>query len=338
MNDQATKLRAIIDQQMKLNSESKELSKQEKGTELVSDSLLDSNPIHPESQSNKKEVLKDQVLEADSLEQEGLNISDIAFEQAQKSIAIKQKEIGILAIASNHLMSMNASFVVKLGVQLQRLGKNVCIIDVEGSLFNHLNQAHHCPTLTDVINQKSTLSEALIDGPQHIKLMKSGDLIFNQTLNEEALNQQLNLLSEIDLILIHTDTNVSRVNMISFILAQELVLISMPDVATLKDTYSLLKIINSYQFKSVVRMLFERVPNVQEAQKGFQLITELTEHFLEIKISSLGDINSKVSEYESSQSFEEIRVLADHLQRLPLLRRQQITIKDVINNLIRLCS
>lgn len=340
MNDQATKLRAIIDQQMKLNSEPEESIESDQEAGFASDIIPDAIPIYKDSQLSQKEELKDEALEPYPPLQEKFNISEASLEQNQNSIPEKKREIGILTIASNHLMTTNASFVLNLGVELQSLGKNVCIIDVDGSLFNYLNQAHHSPTLTDVINQKKTLSEVMLNGPQHVKLMKSGDFIFNTPLTENELQKQLELLGEIDLILINTDTNLSRANMISFILAQELVLISTPDIAAIKDTYSLLKIINSYQFKSVVRILFERIPNAQAAEKGFQLLTELTEHFLEINISSLGDINSKISEslnYEQLQSHDEIRLLADYLQKLPLLRSQQMTITEVINKLIRLC-
>lgn len=331
MNDQATKLRAIIDQQMKLNSEPEELTESEQGGGFASDIRSDSIPIYKDSQLSQKEELNDETLEPYPPSQG----------QNQECIPEKQREIGVLAIASNHLGSTNASFVLNLGIQLQSLGKNVCMIDVDGSLFNYLNQDDYAPTLTDVINQRKTLLEAMINGPQHVKLIKSGDFIFNNPLTEELLRKQLDLLSEIDLVLINTDTNLSRANMISFILAQEIVLISMPDVAAVKDTYSLLKIINSYQVKPVVRMLFERVPNVQAAQKGFQLLAELTERFLDLNISSVGDVNLKISESlnsEQLQSREEMRLLADNLQQLPLLRSQCPTMQEVINKLIRLCS
>lgn len=345
MNDQATKLRSIIDQRMKLNSEPRESTELEQDSVFVSDIMMESKTIYKDGQlrlEGQTDDINHEVPEQYSPLEGELNTSEVYLEQNPESILEKQREIGVLAIASNHLMSTSVSFVLNVGIQLQSLGKNVCIIDVDGSLFNYLNQDNHeGATLTDVINQRKPLSEVMINGPQQVKLIKSGDFIFNTPLTEELLRKQLEPLSDIDFILINTDTNLSRATMISFILAQELVLISMPDVSGIKDTYSLLKIINNYEVKSIVRVLFERVPNVQAAQKGFKLLMELKEHFLDLNISSLGYVNSKVSVSSSSeqlQSHEEIRFLANNLQQLPLLGGQPTTIQEVIHKLIQLCS
>ncbi len=343
MSDQATKLRSIINQQMKVNSEPKELIESDLGS--LSDMMTDNDNLHIDNQLKSEgqiDTRNHEVLENDLPLRRDVKTSAVYLDQDQKLLLEQKREIGILAIASNHLITCNVPLVLNMGIQLQSLGKNVCIIDADGSLFSYLDQdSNERPTLTDVINQKNPLLEAIITGPQQVKMIKSGDFMFNNLLTEEMLRQQLEPLSKIDLILINTGTDLNRATTISFLLAQELILISKSDVSAIKDTYSFLKIIDRYQIKSVARIIFERMPNVQETQRGSRLLMELIEQFLDLKISNLGYVNSKMLSSSSDEQLalqKEIEVLSNKLQRLSFLGGQHTTMQGVINKLIQICS
>lgn len=345
MSDQATKLRSIIDQKMKVNSEPKESIESDPESLFVSDVITDSETLHMDNQLKSEEQMdarNHEVLEKELPSGRDVKTSAVDSEQNQNLPLEKKREIGILAIASNHLMTYKAPFILKMAIQLQGLGKNVCIIDVDGGLFSYLDQDNHeRPTLTDVINQKSSLLEAMITGPQQIKMIQSGDFVFNNPPTEEMLRQQLEPLSKIDFLLINTGTDLSRATTISFLLAQELVLISKSDVTAIKETYSFLKLINSYQIQSVVRVIFERMTNIEETQRGSRLLMELIEQFLDIKMTSLGYVDSKMlssSGGEQLQSQEEFEVVANKLKQLSLLGGQHTTMEEIINKLIQLCS
>lgn len=332
MSDQATKLRSIFGKQTNTDSEVNETNELE--SEIVK--TTPSDVLNQEDASLEPSASEDKINE--SIEESLPSLEEtMTIETAQEPVVTVEvpRKISVLSVVSDQSISDNLSVVIHLGVQLQQLNNRVCMIDLDGQIFNYFNENQiKRPTLTDVINQKGLLKEAIIDGPQHMKIIQSGDFIFDSMNFEDGIKHQLDLFNDIDFLLINVETDLTRATMVSLLFAQEVMLLGEADLSAIKEAYRFLKTINKYRVKPFVRILLEKKESMEEVRKGFNLLAELTQQFLDLNISSLGCINTN----RLSSSREEIRLLADKVQHLSLFNSQRTTTEQVFNKLIGLCQ
>lgn len=340
MSDQAKKLRSIINQQNKINSILTDEMEPKK--KMLSNFIDESSKLLQDNEDlSIVDPVKDSIQTENRVEIE-TKIPLVENDSLHRPCLENRRNVGVLVIASENLMSKNHSFIFNLGLHLQYAKNRVCIIDIDGSLVDSLNYDNKGKgTLTDVINQKVPLSEVIINGPEQMKLIKSGDFKFNHHLTKKEFLKPFEQCDDIDLIMIYTGMELERLTLISLILAEEIILISESNLNSIKNAYSLLKLINQYQIKPVVRLLLEHTSSLGEAQKGFYLLWELTNQFLDLQISSLGSVNLDMFctlDQEPILLNEEIQCLANELYSLPLMKSKYRTIEAIIYKIVKLCS
>ena len=106
-------------------------------------------------------------------------------------------------------------------------------------------------------------------------------------------------------------------------------------IEDIKETYAILKTLDKHNIKPVIHVLFNQISNITEARRGFNLLVDLTQKFLDLKILSIGWIRQLSNDSSSSK---QIRLLATKIQEIPLSTEQSTNVQDMILKLINLSS
>lgn len=332
MSDQAKKLRSIINQQLNDNSQSEVPTETNEAISTI-----------PQVSGNEHLSLKEDFESTTLLQsQDEVQVSKQTC-QSPKPIVSKSsnginfsKQINFITMVSNQSQQVNILTILKTAIHLHHLGENVCIIDVDGNLMKACISSHEqIPTLTDVVNQNCLVDDAMLNVSNKIKVIKSGDFNFNQISNLEDVSSRLEFLKEFDFILINVGTDINHISMIPCMMAEDLVIMSSPEIEDIKETYALLKTLDKHNIKPVIHVLFNQVTNITQARRGFNLLVDLTQKFLDLKILSIGCIRQVSND---NSSLKQIRLLATKIQKIRLSTKQSTSVQDMILKLIQLSS
>ncbi len=185
---------------------------------------------------------------------------------------------------------------INLAIQLSKLGKKVIILDADFGLANIELLIGTAPkyTLADVLNEKKTIEEILTPGPLDIQFISGGSGIQELTsVSNTQLNyfiQKLSILDKLaDIILIDTGAGVSN-SVMNFIKAvNEIIVIVTPEPTSIKDAYSLIKILKSNGCKiPTINFVINKVDDIKEGEDVFNKLNMVAKKFLSMELISLG--------------------------------------------------
>lgn len=201
----------------------------------------------------------------------------------------------IISVTSGKGGVGKSTVTINLAVAFANAGKKVLVIDADLGLGNidvqlGLNPTH---TLNDVFSGKMRLGEIVIDGPAGIKLAPAGSGVQRYTDLDSGerlrLMDELEMLEEdFDIILIDTESGISK-NVTYFnVASQEILLVVAPEPTSITDSYALIKLLSKYHAESRFKVLVNMARDDNEGLQVFKKLSQVVSKFLDVSLDYLG--------------------------------------------------
>ncbi|MDR0721522.1 MAG: MinD/ParA family protein [Treponema sp.] len=221
------------------------------------------------------------------------------FQEKPKSMKSPEaKRTRIITVTSGKGGVGKTSISVNMALAYARLGKKVVVMDADLGLANVNVMLNTIPkfNLYHVMRKQKTMKEILWETNYGISIVAGASglsKIANLTEDErQYFINELDSLSEADIIIIDTSAGVSS-NVLDFIAAaDDAVIIATPEPTAITDAYGITKIIAT-EYESLtmgLKLVVNRVRSVAEAKKVADRMTHIAGQFLNIRIDYLGFI------------------------------------------------
>jgi flagellar biosynthesis protein FlhG len=213
------------------------------------------------------------------------------------------KRTRIITITSGKGGVGKTNVSVNMALAYARLGKKVVVMDADLGLANVNVMLNIIPkwNLYHVIRKQKTMKEIMVDTEYGISIV-AGASGFSKIANlteDERQNfiEELNTLSNADIIIIDTSAGVSS-NVMDFIAAaDDAVIITTPEPTAITDAYGIIKIIATEvdSLNMGLKLVVNRVHSVAEAKKVADRMTNIAGQFLNLKVDYLGFIYDDIT-------------------------------------------
>lgn len=209
----------------------------------------------------------------------------------------RKRPIKTIAIASGKGGVGKTNVTANLAIALKKLGKEVLVLDADIGLSNidvllHLAPKH---SIQDILQDRMTLKEVLVEGPGGIKIMPASSGVQELTMLDEF--QRLKLLDafdayedNLDILLIDTAAGISENVAFFCIAAQEIIIIASPEPTAITDAYALIKVLFTRYQEKEFSVLVNSVRKPREAIEVYKSLSLVAEKFLNISLDYLGYI------------------------------------------------
>ncbi len=138
-------------------------------------------------------------------------------------------------------------------------------------------------SLTDVIRNQCTFSEATFPVTPNVTLMPGGDIWSDQSPNlaeiRELLTQLAIYLGRTDYLIIDTQAGISNAVMGFLLSAENVLMVTTPEPPALMDTYRTIKRLWSHQPKGRISLIVNRAKEA-EARRVYRSLGKMSERFL----------------------------------------------------------
>jgi len=203
----------------------------------------------------------------------------------------------VMAVSSGKGGVGKTAVVANLALCMALQGKRVLIIDADLGLANVDVVYGLSPkyTLNQFFSQGRSLEEILTSGPRGVKTLPAGSGV--QQLTRLDTSQKRRFMEELeeiqedfDLVLIDTEAGISE-NVTYFnIAAQEIVIVTTPDLTSITDAYSLMKLLAINYREKEFNLLVNMAGSEKEALDVYRKLTKVSNNYLDISINYLGSI------------------------------------------------
>ncbi len=239
----------------------------------------------------------------------------------------------VMAVSSGKGGVGKTAVVANLALCMAQKGQKVLIIDADLGLANIDVVYGLTPqyTLNQFFSQGRSLTEIMLSGPYGVKTLPAGSGIQQLTsLDSSQKRRFMEELEEIqedfDLVLIDTEAGISE-NVIYFnIAAQEILIVTTPDLTSITDAYSLIKLLAIHYREKEFNLLVNMAGSEKEALEVYRKLTKVSNNYLDITINYLGSIpqdkrmretlrkqNPMVNLYPNSKSSQAFAALTQNL-------------------------
>jgi flagellar biosynthesis protein FlhG len=208
----------------------------------------------------------------------------------------RAKKTRIVTITSGKGGVGKTNMSVNMALAYARLGKKVVVMDADLGLANVNVMLNIIPqfNLYHVIRKQKTMKEILLETEYGISIV-AGASGFSKIANlseDERQNfiQELDTLSNADIIIIDTSAGVSS-NVLDFIAAaDDAVIITTPEPTAITDAYGIIKIIATEidSLNMGLKLVINRVKSVGEAKRVADRMTTIAGQFLNLNVEYLG--------------------------------------------------
>lgn len=232
---------------------------------------------------------------------------------------------------------------VNLAIAFAQMGKRVAIFDADLGLANvhilmgikpRFNMRH-------VIEDNFSLEDVVAEGPLGIKVISGGQGVremANLTAEQRrVMLRQLDLLERnVDILLIDTGAGISD-NVLRFAtFADEIVVVTTPNIAAAADGYSIIKILLQMEPKSRIGVICNQVKNMYHSKNVFNRINTAAAKYLKAPLGDLGYIieDNHVSaanqirkpfmlEYQYSEAAQCVKAIAETILHDGIFRNER---------------
>ena len=203
----------------------------------------------------------------------------------------------VIAITSGKGGVGKTTVTVNLAIAFAQMGKKVAIFDADLGLANvhillgikpRFNMRH-------LIEDNFALEDILVEGPLGIKVVSGGQGVrelANLTAEQRRvmLRQLDRLEKDVDILLIDTGAGISE-NVLKFAtFADEVVVVTTPNIAAAADGYSIIKILLEMEPNSKIGIIANQVKNMYHSKNVFNRINTAAGKYLKTRLGDLGYI------------------------------------------------
>jgi flagellar biosynthesis protein FlhG len=206
-----------------------------------------------------------------------------------------RKFVKTIAIVSGQGDLRKANVTVNLALAMNRLGRKVMIMGTDPGLRDieallHISLKHHIQHLLD---NEMSIKNILIECPSGIKVLSAGHGMQELTALNEL--QKLKLLEEldavtgdIDVLLIDTASRESKNIAFFCSAAQELVIVTSPESASIGDAAAFITMLYSDHQEKHFHVLVNPAKNPRASLEAFRRLSLATEKCRSISLDDLG--------------------------------------------------
>jgi flagellar biosynthesis protein FlhG len=190
-----------------------------------------------------------------------------------------------------------SNLAANLAVELGARGARVLLLDADFSQANLdlLLGLHPRYDLQHVVSGERTMEEIVVQGPRGVTLVPAAsgvpELADLDDFRREALLRGLGHLDkDVDLVLIDTASGVSR-QVTSFCLAaDEVIVVTTPEMPAFSDAYGLIKVLNGQGIARAPRLVISMGVSPEEAEETAHRIRLVARRFLNIDMPFMGAV------------------------------------------------
>ncbi|MCE5231166.1 P-loop NTPase [bacterium] len=206
----------------------------------------------------------------------------------------------VIAVTSGKGGVGKTFFTVNLAMALTQAGKRVAIFDADLGLANVHILLGVKPrfNLRHVVEDNFKLDDVIVVGPNGVKVISGGQGVREMAnLSPEQRRIILRTIDqverEVDILLVDTGAGISD-NVLRFAtFADEIVVVTTPNIAAAADGYSIIKILFEMEPNSKIGLVTNMVNNMYHSKNIFNRINTTTQQYLG---KSLGDLGYVVSD------------------------------------------
>lgn len=201
----------------------------------------------------------------------------------------------VIAITSGKGGVGKTNLAVNLAIALGKRGKRVVVIDADLGTANVdvLLGTSSRQSLMSLARENVELEDVLIEGPYGVSYISGGSGMEHAgemtPMQRQAIFSKLSSCDDwADIILVDTGAGVGR-NVLDFIVAaDEVLLVTTPEPTSLTDGYAVLKAYKQLGATQPVRLVVNRVFDMEESSETANKLICTAEKFLHMKLDSLG--------------------------------------------------
>jgi flagellar biosynthesis protein FlhG len=223
-----------------------------------------------------------------------LNVAQIKAE-FQRLCLERGKGVWVLAVTSGKGGVGKTSLAVNISVMLAKHGVRTTLFDADFGLANAhiflgINPVH---SIADLLNRRASVEEILMDGPCGMKLIPGGSGILQLAELDESsrtciIDELTQLRKMTDVLVIDTSAGVSR-NVLRFIgLADEVLTIATPNIASTLDAFGLIRIAVQQKVPGNINLIVNRVKNRSQSDQVFTKLAQCADDFLGEEVNNIG--------------------------------------------------
>ncbi|MCL2611338.1 MAG: AAA family ATPase [Defluviitaleaceae bacterium] len=202
----------------------------------------------------------------------------------------------VITIASGKGGVGKSNFVLNVAINMNYLGKRVCIIDADFGMANisTLTGKVSQKSLAQVLNRTSKIEEIIEEGPGGVHLISGGSgLLELSSLSEENLEYLIKSFSKLDnlydIILIDTGAGAGPYVTNLMKAAGETIIVTTPEPTSLIDAYSLIKIIKTLDLTLPnLYIAINRVESFDEGVAVYKKIDAIVQRYTGLSLSLIG--------------------------------------------------
>ncbi|MFK7795443.1 MAG: MinD/ParA family protein [Gammaproteobacteria bacterium] len=214
---------------------------------------------------------------------------------AQLSVA--EHKVRCIAITGGKGGVGKTNISINLATSFSRLNKRVMLLDADFGLANvdvvlGLTPEHN---LLHVIENKCTLQDVLLDGPENIKIVPASSGV-KRMANLNSLEQSglISAFSEmgdqVDVMIIDTAAGISD-SVVHFARAAgEVVVVVCDEPASIADAYALIKVLSRDYAVNKVSVISNQVESKAHGEMLFNQILRVINKYLDVSVSYLGAV------------------------------------------------
>jgi len=190
-----------------------------------------------------------------------------------------------------------SNFSLNLAIAISKFGKSVALLDADLALGNADLLIGKKPekTIEDIVFKGVSIDDILLVDKHYpnFALIPAGSGIFELTKltakdSKRLLNEIKKIKDRFDYLIIDTGAGISK-EILSFVkLADEVVIVILPEVTSIKDSYSVLKVLKEKNVVRDFKILINRAKSKAQVYGVFEKFRDTIKKFLQLDVSLLG--------------------------------------------------